>query len=109
MTELALREDDAPFSWLGFPYSRIEAAIGALKQVGRCLGRISGKDAVSLRAVVARLRERILEANNLRHRFRGRTGRFARIPHLLSPQAAALRNCLPNWKASQAENFRTWT
>jgi hypothetical protein len=45
MAELAFREDDAPFSGLGFPYAGFEAAIGALKQVGRCLGGIAGQPA----------------------------------------------------------------
>src|SRR6476659_1671726 len=86
MAELAFREDDAPFSGLGFPYAGFEAAIGALKQVGRCLGGIAGEDAVSLRAVALRLRERVLEADNLRHGFRRLTDRvFVFSPHLLSP------------------------
>jgi len=59
MTELAFREDDAPFSGLGFSYAGFEAAIGTLKQVGRCLGGIAREDAVSLRAVALRRRERI--------------------------------------------------
>lgn len=59
MAELAFREDDAPFSGLGFPYAGFEAAIGTLKQVGRCLGGIAREDAVSLRAVALRRRERI--------------------------------------------------
>jgi hypothetical protein len=41
MAELALREDNAPFSGLGFPYAGIEAAVRALKQVGRCLSGIA--------------------------------------------------------------------
>jgi hypothetical protein len=85
MAELAFREDDAPFSGLGFPYAGFEAAIGALKQVGRCLGGIAGEDAVSLGAVALRLRERILEADNLRYG----TDSFVLITHLLSPRVAA--------------------
>ena len=81
MTELVLREDDAPFSSLRFPDAGIETAIGALKQVGRCLGGIAGKNAVSLRALVARFRERILKANNLRDGFRRRTGRLLLALH----------------------------
>jgi hypothetical protein len=33
MAKLALRENVAPFSALGFPYARVETAIGALKQL----------------------------------------------------------------------------
>jgi hypothetical protein len=86
ITELVFRKDDAPSSGLGFPYAGFEAAVGALKQVGRCLGWIAGEDALSLRAVALRLRERILEADNLIYGFRGRTDRFFVFnPHLLSP------------------------
>jgi hypothetical protein len=41
MAELALVEDNPPFSALRFPYAGIEAAIGALKQVGRRLSGIA--------------------------------------------------------------------
>src|SRR5262245_47853228 len=81
MTELALGEDDAPFSPLGFPYAGIEAAIGALKQVGSRLDGVARKNTVSQRAVAPRLRERLLEANNLRHGFRGRTDCRLLISH----------------------------
>jgi hypothetical protein len=65
MAELALREDNAPFSGLGFPYAGIEAAVGAAKQVDRGLSGIARKNAVSLRAVEPRLRQRVLEADNM--------------------------------------------
>jgi len=74
MAELALREDNAPFSGLGFPYAGIEAAVGAAKQVDRGLSGIARKNAVSLRAVEPRLRQRVLEADNLGHGFCGRFG-----------------------------------
>jgi hypothetical protein len=65
MAELALREDDAPFSGLGFPYAGIKPAVGALKQIGRCLGGIAREDAVSLWAVALRLRKRMGFADGL--------------------------------------------
>src|SRR5262245_17361012 len=74
MAELALREDNAPFSGFGFPYAGIETPIGASKQVDRCLRGIAGENAISLWSVAVRLRERILKANNFRYRFRGRVG-----------------------------------
>ena len=64
--ELDLRENNAPFSGLCFPYAGIEATVNALKQVGRCLGGISGEDAVSLRAVALWFRKWILETDNFR-------------------------------------------
>src|SRR5262249_28966561 len=74
MAELALREDNAPFSGFGFPYAGIEAPVGASKQVDCCLGGIAGENAISLWSVAVRLRERVLKANNFRYGFRGRVG-----------------------------------
>src|SRR5262245_43984118 len=85
MAELALREDNAPFSGLGFPYAGIETAVSASKQVDCCLRGIARENAISLWSVTVRLRERVLKANNFRYRFRGRVG-----GHWFFPSAAPL-------------------